>query len=254
MAFSPDGRTLAWAGWKGATVHLVETATGRERHSFLGQTGRILSLEFTADGKALISGAEDTTAIVWDLTGRLAAKGPRAKPPASADLDACWADLADDDAPKAFRTVQGLAEAPKDAVPYLQKRLRPAPAVDKKRIVQLIADLDSDEFDTRENASKELERFEDGVLGLLRKALEGKPSLDTRRRLEALVGKLSGRLRNPSPESRRVSRCLEVLEHIGTPEARQVLEVLAKGSPGARLTEEAKASLDRLAKRTATVP
>jgi len=36
-----------------------------------------------------------------------------------------------------------------------------------------------------------------------------------------------------------------VLEYIGTPGARQVLESLSEGAPEARLTQEAKASLDR---------
>ncbi len=44
-------------------------------------------------------------------------------------------------------------------------------------------------------------------------------------------------------------RTVEVLEIAGTPEARQVLEQLAKGAPEARLTQEAKASLERLAKQ-----
>jgi len=44
-------------------------------------------------------------------------------------------------------------------------------------------------------------------------------------------------------------RALEVLEQVGTPEARQVLTTLATGAPHARLTREAKAALDRLSKR-----
>jgi hypothetical protein len=47
-------------------------------------------------------------------------------------------------------------------------------------------------------------------------------------------------------------RALEVLEHVGTPEARRVLEALGHGAPGARLTEEAKAATERLAKRPAS--
>jgi hypothetical protein len=40
-----------------------------------------------------------------------------------------------------------------------------------------------------------------------------------------------------------------VLEAIGTPEARKVLQTLAKGAAEARLTREAKAALARLARR-----
>jgi hypothetical protein len=42
------------------------------------------------------------------------------------------------------------------------------------------------------------------------------------------------------------------LEHIGTPEAQEVLRTLAKGAAEARLTQEAKASLEWLAKRETT--
>jgi hypothetical protein len=39
---------------------------------------------------------------------------------------------------------------------------------------------------------------------------------------------------------------MEVLEHTGTPEARTILERLALGAPGHRITHEAKAVLRRL--------
>ena len=43
-------------------------------------------------------------------------------------------------------------------------------------------------------------------------------------------------------------RSVEVIEHLGTAPARQLLRELAKGMPEARLTREAKAALARLAK------
>jgi hypothetical protein len=54
---------------------------------------------------------------------------------------------------------------------------------------------------------------------------------------------------SPHSEFLRRLRAVAVLEHIGTPEARQVLENLAGGEPEARLTREAKASVARLSRR-----
>ncbi len=71
LAFSPDGRTLAWGGQWQPVVHLLELATGRERHRLVGHKGWITSLTFSADGRRLVSGSEDATALVWDLRGRL---------------------------------------------------------------------------------------------------------------------------------------------------------------------------------------
>jgi hypothetical protein len=53
---------------------------------------------------------------------------------------------------------------------------------------------------------------------------------------------------------RRALRAVAVLEQIGTPEARQVLEVLRQGPAEARLTREAKAALTRLARRPDAEP
>ena len=87
---------------------------------------------------------------------------------------------------------------------------------------------------------------------ILRAILVGQPSAELRRRVEELLRKLDG----PMLASRRLRdlRAVELLERIGTAEARQVLERTAKGTVEARLTREAKASLERLAKRSATTP
>jgi hypothetical protein len=53
-------------------------------------------------------------------------------------------------------------------------------------------------------------------------------------------------MRVPQPEQLRVLRALEILEQIGSPDARQVLETVAGGAPGGRITEDAKACLKRL--------
>jgi hypothetical protein len=44
-------------------------------------------------------------------------------------------------------------------------------------------------------------------------------------------------------------RAIEVLEHIGTADAKNILQSLSSGAPQALVTCEAKASLQRLARR-----
>jgi hypothetical protein len=44
------------------------------------------------------------------------------------------------------------------------------------------------------------------------------------------------------------------MEAIGTANAQDILKTVATGAPDARLTQEAKAALDRLAKKSAAAP
>jgi RNA polymerase sigma factor (sigma-70 family) len=66
IAFSHDSKILAAAG-DNHSICLWDTATGRPLGNLSGHLGRIVSLAFTPDGK-LVSGSEDTTALVWDVS------------------------------------------------------------------------------------------------------------------------------------------------------------------------------------------
>jgi RNA polymerase sigma factor (sigma-70 family) len=254
LAFSPDGKTLAWAGWQDPTVHLVEVFTGRERCTLHGHGGRVLPLAFSGDGKRLISAGNDTTALIWDLTGRLSAGDRWGKPLPPKEIEAAWVDLRSDEAARAYQAICRLAGSPTEAISFLQKRLQPVAAVDQKRMDGLIADLDSRSFAVREAASKELEKLAEIATLMCRKALEGKPSAEMRRRLQALLEQQARDWQNPSPERFQVLRAVEALEHIGSSEAQKVLQDLARGASGAWLTQEAKASLKRLNQRAVTNP
>jgi hypothetical protein len=244
LAFTPDGRTLAWSGHRDPAIHLLEVATGRERGRLTGHRGRVETLTYSADGKVLISGSEDTTALVWDLRGR------PGTPLTRADLDACWGDLAGADAGRAYQAVRRLAAAPAEAVPYLGERLRPA-AGDTRNLPRLIADLQSDQFAVRDRATKELKDLGEVAEPALRRALRGDPSLEARRRIEALLELRDRETSEPPPEKLRALRAIEILEWAGTADAQEVLRRLGRGQPEVRLTRAARAALDRLAKRPA---
>jgi RNA polymerase sigma factor (sigma-70 family) len=70
MAISPNGRTLATAGWD-PTIRLWDVATGKEHPRLEGHRGTVTSLAWSADGKTLVSGSNDGTALVWDVSSHL---------------------------------------------------------------------------------------------------------------------------------------------------------------------------------------
>jgi hypothetical protein len=54
---------------------------------------------------------------------------------------------------------------------------------------------------------------------------------------------------SPSPPRLRILRALEALEFAGTPKARHFLQKLADGASEVFMTREAKAALERLARK-----
>src|SRR5262249_57027619 len=124
LAFSPNGRTLAWGDWSDPILHLLEVASGKERHALTGHRGPIHSLTFSADGKTLVSGSSDTTGLVWDLTGQRTAAALGGKALARTDLDASWEALAGGGAPRAYEAV---GERPARAAQALTDREEPPP-------------------------------------------------------------------------------------------------------------------------------
>jgi hypothetical protein len=180
--------------------------------------------------------------------GQPDAKEPEKKAELDAkQLDALWKDLADGDAAKAYQAILTLTGAPKEGVALLGKKLAPVPPPDAKKVAQLIEDLNSEKFAVRDKAAAELAKMGELVEPDLQKAAKGDAPLEMRRRIQQLLDKLQGPVLQP--DQLRVLRAVEVLENVGTAEAKAVLRKLADGAPGARLTREARASLQRLERR-----
>jgi hypothetical protein len=180
---------------------------------------------------------------------RLDAEARARRPEAGAD--AAWKGLADEDAGQAFRVMRRLCTAPGPAVALLRKHLKPAQPVDEKDLVRFVAGLESEDFMTREQATEELEKAGEQAVPALRKALAGKPSLEARKRIERLLERLTTQVPGPLLQS---LRGVEVLEHVGTAEARRILQDLAGGAPASTLSCEARAALERLARRPSASP
>jgi hypothetical protein len=165
------------------------------------------------------------------------------------DRETVWQVLADGDATRAFQAMGVLRAVPDQAVAFLRERVRPTPPADVPRIPQLIAGLDSNRFADRDKAMKELEGMGKAAEPALRQALANGPSPEARRRLEQLLNKQQQAVL--PPDTVRSIRVVEVLERVGTPQARKVLEGLAKGAAESALTQDARAALVRLTSRAA---
>ncbi|HYV35937.1 MAG TPA: hypothetical protein VE988_09555, partial [Gemmataceae bacterium] len=161
----------------------------------------------------------------------------------------CWQDLAAEDAGLAFRATWRLVQNPQSAVKLLGQHLTPASPPDSPKIQAWLEDLQSTKYAVREKATKELELQAELAEPLLRKALETKPDLEMRRRVELLLSKLTQTVIS----TEKLIRAVEILEILGNAEATQLLQRLAKGFPGHRQTREAQESLQRL-KQRAPVP
>jgi WD40 repeat protein len=239
-AFSPDSRILAVRG-RGTEIVLWDLRRREEVRHLRGAATPANVLGFSPDGRRLVSGHEDGTLLVWDVAGP--AKAVPAVLDAPGALKA-WEELRGD-AKRAFAARAALADSPEVALKLLRDRVKPVAPVEPAVLRLLLDGLDSDTFAVRDAARKRLEALGDRVAGGLQAALKADPTLEVRRRIEALLQ----HLRKPDDELLRALRAVAVLEDIGTPEARALLEAVAAGAAGARLTRDATAARARLDRR-----
>ena len=251
IACAPDGRTLVTARIDG-TLQLWDLVTGKELPFQAAAGAEVTCLAFSPDSRLLASAQRDGTILVWDAAGaRRGEEARRVGQPDASQLGRWWADLAGEDARRAYAAVCGLAAGPRHALRLFRDRLRPTTEAPPAKLRPLIADLDSSQFERREAARKQLTAIGEPAVPALRAALQAGPSAEQRRSIEQVLAAVRG---PRSPEALRHLRAVEVLERIGDVEVRELLEELAKGEPEARLTREAKSTLERLARRLGAKP
>ncbi len=277
LALSPDGKILVSGGPD--RTRIWDVAMGRQLGTLEGRQGANYSVAFSPNGQLLATSNGDNKICVWNVAALLAQNPhgegrflpPNPPPPGELvtfrvgsppgalelpssppQLEARWADLASTDAPRAYRAIGNLVRWPDRTIPFLMDRFQSLPRAGPQRMAQLIKELDSDQFSVRRRAREELEELEELAEPALKKALASSPSQEVRRQVEALHGRLGHPI--TTPNRLRAIRSVEVLERIGNAAAKRLLETLAKGSPGAELTEDAKAALARLSRRPSTRP
>jgi len=199
---------------------------------------------FSPDGSKLafirIDGQVGVHDLIVDADVRV---GPRRNAP---DVGQLWRDLGASDSRVAYRAACSLVLAPAQAIPFLDRNLRPVPSSVSRTIEQAVADLDHDEFKRRTDAERELARLGPLCELPLRNALARSVSLEQRTRAERLLRRAPGLLKHSDEDLRRL-RAVWVLQRIGTPAARATLKELARGAPEARQTSSARTALRFLA-------
>ena len=236
---TPDGRMVA-VGYRSGVVVVYEAATAQERFRLVGHAGDVLRVVYSPDGGRLASSGGEHSIVVWDATGGHLPPDPALDPKDVADA---WAKLAGADAKAGFAAVRWLAARPAEAVTYLGGRVRPVPAADPKTVAAIIDRLGAPDFADREAAGKELAGLGEQAAGPLAEAARKAEANEVRVRAGRLLAALEGK---PAGERLRAVRAVEVLERVGSAEARAVLKTLAGGADGAAVTREAQAALARL--------
>lgn len=196
LAFSSNEQTLA-LGVADGSVRLVEAATGKERTRFQGHPGHVWSVAFSPCGLSLVSAGANMgnpevpdICVVWDVTGVIRAGRNALAPMTPAELDAQWNSLGRVDAAKAWQAICALAARPAQAVPLLKARVTEYRA-SKAEAARLVANLDSDDFRTRETASRRLGELGAVALPYLRAFSAAAPSIEAKRRALGLLAQIS---------------------------------------------------------------
>jgi hypothetical protein len=189
----------------------------------------------------LASAGNDTTVLLWDVTGRM--RGGRLTPPqpAGGGLEGLWARLGEEDPAKAHPALWALVAGGGQGVAFVGRHL-PGLGKEDPRIPKWVKELDHAQFAVREKAMRALADLGARAVPELKEALAVNPTEEVRRRLAQLLAKAPP----VAGEERAALRAVQVLEQAGTAEARRLLQTLSRPGQNNPLAGEARAALVRL--------
>jgi hypothetical protein len=225
-------------------LQFIETATGNSAFALPNAPTNVSAVAVSPDGTKLAAFTRSHQLTILDLTPPHW-DAARAKKLTRKEAENLWQTLSGVDAEAAYEATWTLA-ASEHALALCGERLRTV-KMDPARVKQLLADLESRRFSARDAALKELRALGTSIEPQLRRALEARPSLDARKKLEDLIAPL-GRWALTGDQLLH-HRAVMVLERVGTPAARDVLKTIADREGQSYLGSQARQALGRLAKR-----
>lgn len=227
------------------TIRLWDVESGFELRQFHGHSDAVTGVALAPSGKTLASAGVDGCLLIWETAAFRDNIARRSRIVNERALNDAWDKLAGElDDTDVYLAIRRLVAAGNVAVKDLKGRLRPVSPLDMQRVEELIRLLDHDQYTIRESASEELYRLGRVSVPVLLATLKRPlPTLEVRRRLERIVEKLPPGVLALQRERER--RAIEVVERIGTQEAKELLQRLADGAANAELTIDARAALNR---------
>jgi hypothetical protein len=240
LAVSLDGRTVA-VGEGDHSITVYELATGDIRQRLVGHRTTLKDLVAGPNGRLFSVAWNDSFAFVWATNPAAAAQHSRID---EAAFETEWRKRREPDAKSAFQAMVRMAGDPTATAKHIQKNLKPTTSVDAKSLDKVFADLDADAISVREKATQMLDEFGRVAVQASRARLQTIRSEEVKSRLTQFIERQEREELNS--EELRAFRAVELLESLGSEEARKVLEQLAKGERSAWLTIESTRALSRL--------
>jgi len=253
LAVSPNGRLVASAGSDLNTclafgapqkIRFRDIVAGKEHAVLSGHHQNVSCLAFSPDGKQLVTGLQDATALVGGVPAAALDARFAVEAIPSGKIEAVWSDLGSAEAKRGQDAVLRLVRDPAQALDVAERQLHPVESPKAEEVLSLIEGLAEDDFKERELASEKLAAYGEVIAPQLSKAVADSTSLDVRSRCAELLQKIHSPVRTGTLLAE--ARAVQVLEWIGDARARTLLTKLAQGAKGAVLTKEAQVALARL--------
>ncbi len=235
FAFSRDSRVLAVGS--GTDVLVFDAVTGGTVATLKGHAAQVTDLDFSPDGRALVTASTDTTALLWKAD---TARWSTAKKPEAKEREALWDSLGHAEPKEALAAAMRLAADPGAAAFVRERTSLKEPAEDVTRVVDRLA---SDDLGERERAQKELEGASDRAL---LEALAGTKSPEAKARIEAVLAARRESLPASGRDLLRRLRAVLVLERAGGAESLETLKLIAARGSYAMERADAESALERM--------